>query len=110
MTPYMAQSAAMAFEDAAVLSRCLHGVDRSGVADAFRRFELKRKPRTSQIQLGSRTNTWLRNKTDPDWVYGYDAWTKRAARDHRIEQAHGRRGIGEVIARVESGASRREAA
>ena len=40
MTPYMAQGAAMAFEDAAVLSRCLDGVDRPGVADAFRRFEL----------------------------------------------------------------------
>ena len=75
MTPYMAQGAAMAFEDAAVLSRCLDGVDRSGVADAFRRFESTRKPRTSQVQLGSRTNTWLRNQTNPDWVYGYDAWT-----------------------------------
>jgi 6-hydroxynicotinate 3-monooxygenase len=75
MTPYMAQGAAMAFEDAAVLSRCLDGVDRSGVADAFRRFESTRKPRTSQVQLGSRTNTWLRNETNPDWVYGYDAWT-----------------------------------
>jgi 6-hydroxynicotinate 3-monooxygenase len=75
MTPYMAQGAAMAFEDAAVLSRCLDSVDRSGVADAFRRFESTRKPRTSQVQLGSRTNTWLRNETNPDWVYGYDAWS-----------------------------------
>jgi 6-hydroxynicotinate 3-monooxygenase len=75
MTPYMAQGAAIAFEDAAVLSRCLDGVDRWGLADAFRRFESTRKPRTSQVQLGSRTNTWLRNQTNPDWVYGYDAWT-----------------------------------
>ncbi len=75
MTPYMAQGAAMAFEDAAVLSRCLGGVERSGVAEAFRRFEATRKPRTAQIQLGSRTNTWLRDETNPDWVYGYDAWT-----------------------------------
>lgn len=75
MTPYMAQGAAMAFEDAAILSRCLDGIDRSGVANAFRRFEATRKPRTSQVQLGSRTNTWLRNETNPDWVYGYDAWT-----------------------------------
>jgi 6-hydroxynicotinate 3-monooxygenase len=75
MTPYMAQGAAMAFEDAAVLSRCLDGIDRWGLADAFRRFESTRKPRTSQVQLGSRTNTWLRNQTNPDWVYGYDAWT-----------------------------------
>ncbi|WP_315834190.1 FAD-dependent monooxygenase [Bradyrhizobium prioriisuperbiae] len=74
MTPYMAQGAAMAIEDAAVLSRCLEGVERGGVADAFRRFEATRKPRTSRVQLSSRTNTWLKNPTDPDWVYGYDAW------------------------------------
>ena len=74
MTPYMAQGAAMAIEDAAVLSRCLKGVDRDGVADAFRRFEATRKPRTSRVQLSSRTNTWLKDPTDPDWVYGYDAW------------------------------------
>jgi 6-hydroxynicotinate 3-monooxygenase len=81
MTPYMAQGAAMAIEDAAVLSRCLEGVDRSGVAEAFRRFEATRKPRTSQIQLSSRTNTWLRNATDPDWVYGYDAWSAQLAQE-----------------------------
>ena len=75
MTPYMAQGAAMAIEDAAVLSRCLEGIDRAGVAQALRRFEATRKPRTSRVQLSSRTNTWLRDKTDPDWVYGYDAWT-----------------------------------
>ncbi|VIO68166.1 6-hydroxynicotinate 3-monooxygenase [Bradyrhizobium ivorense] len=75
MTPYMAQGAAMAIEDAAVLSRCLTGVDRDGVSDAFKRFEATRKPRTSRVQASSRTNTWLKNPTDPDWVYGYDAWT-----------------------------------
>lgn len=75
MTPYMAQGAAMAIEDAAVLSRCLANVDRAGVAEAFRRFEATRKPRTSRVQLSSRANTWLKDPTNPDWVYGYDAWT-----------------------------------
>jgi salicylate hydroxylase/6-hydroxynicotinate 3-monooxygenase len=79
MTPYMAQGAAMAIEDAAVLSRCLKDVDRDGVAAAFRRFEATRKPRTSRVQLSSRTNTWLKNRTDPDWVYGYDAWNEPLA-------------------------------
>jgi len=79
MTPYMAQGAAMAIEDAAVLSRCLEGVDRDGVEAGFRRFEATRKPRTSRIQLNSRTNTWLKNRTDPDWVYGYDAWNEPLA-------------------------------
>jgi salicylate hydroxylase/6-hydroxynicotinate 3-monooxygenase len=79
MTPYMAQGAAMAIEDAAVLSRCLKDVDRDGVAAAFRRFEATHKPRTSRVQLSSRTNTWLKNRTDPDWVYGYDAWNEPLA-------------------------------
>ena len=75
MTPYMAQGAAMAMEDAAVLSRCLDGIERDGVAHAFRRFEASRKQRTTRVQQTSRTNTWLKDKTDTDWVYAYDAWT-----------------------------------
>jgi 6-hydroxynicotinate 3-monooxygenase len=75
MTPYMAQGAAMAIEDAAVLSRCLDGVERDGVSDAFRRFEATRKERTSRVQGNSRTNTWLKDPTDASWVYAYDAWT-----------------------------------
>jgi salicylate hydroxylase/6-hydroxynicotinate 3-monooxygenase len=74
MTPYMAQGAAMAIEDAAVLSRCLDGAGRDGVADAFRRFEATRQERTSRVQDTSRKNVWLKQKTDADWVYGYDAW------------------------------------
>ncbi|HZZ47677.1 MAG TPA: FAD-dependent monooxygenase [Pseudonocardia sp.] len=76
MTPYMAQGAAMALEDAVVLARLLADVeDREHIAEAFRRFERTRKDRTSRIQLTSRTNTWLRGPTDVDWVYGYNAWT-----------------------------------
>jgi salicylate hydroxylase/6-hydroxynicotinate 3-monooxygenase len=75
MTPYMAQGAAMAIEDAAVLSRCLDGAAREGVADAFRRFEATRRERTTRVQDTSRRNTWLREKTDTDWVYAYDAWS-----------------------------------
>ncbi|MGE0226857.1 MAG: FAD-dependent monooxygenase [Acetobacteraceae bacterium] len=75
MTPYMAQGAATSIEDAAVLARCLDGVDPDGVAAAFRRYEATRKPRTSEIQATSAQNTWLRGATNADWVYGYDAWT-----------------------------------
>jgi salicylate hydroxylase/6-hydroxynicotinate 3-monooxygenase len=75
MTPYMAQGAAMAIEDAAVLSRCVAGIDRDGIAGALRRFEASRIERTSRIQLSSRTNTWMKDKTDSDWVYAYNAWT-----------------------------------
>ena len=80
MTPYMAQGAAMAIEDAAVLSRAAWwGVDRDGVTDGFRRFEATRKPRTSRVQLSARTNTWLKKPTDPSWVYGFDAWNEPLA-------------------------------
>jgi salicylate hydroxylase/6-hydroxynicotinate 3-monooxygenase len=75
MTPYMAQGAAMAIEDAAVLSRCLDGVARDEIPNAFRRFEASRKDRTARVQQTSRANTWLRERTDTDWVYAYDAWT-----------------------------------
>ena len=75
MMPYMAQGAANALEDAAVLSRCLEGVEPEGVARALRRYEQTRLPRTSRIQLTSRRNEWMSTRTDPDWVYGYDAWS-----------------------------------
>lgn len=75
MPPYMAQGAASAIEDAAVLARCLEGVSADGIEDAFKLYEAVRKPRTAEIQLGSAKNNWMRSETNPDWVYGYDAWT-----------------------------------
>ena len=73
MTPYMASGAAMALEDAAVLARCL--ATAGDIEAAFRAYEATRKPRTSAVQAGSSANTWMRNETNPDWLYGYDAWT-----------------------------------
>ena len=76
MTPYMAQGAATSIEDAAVLARCLTGVDADGIETAFKRFEAHRKPRTSKIQEISSANTWMSGgNDDPSWLYGYDAWT-----------------------------------
>ncbi|HJQ58233.1 MAG TPA: FAD-dependent monooxygenase [Vineibacter sp.] len=75
MTPYMAQGAAMAIEDAAILSRCLNGIEREGIAQALRRYEATRRDRTARVQLTSRENRWGKGATDPDWVYGYNAWT-----------------------------------
>lgn len=74
MTPYMAQGAAMAIEDAAILSRCLAGVGRDGIEAALRRYEATRKARTSKMQFTSRQNVWGKGVTDVDWVYGYNAW------------------------------------
>ena len=68
--PFMAQGAAMAIEDAAVLAACLSG--QSDVADRLQRYETLRRERTARIQNGSRRNAkvfhltgvkaWLRNR------------------------------------------------
>jgi 6-hydroxynicotinate 3-monooxygenase len=72
MTPYMAQGAATALEDAAMILRSLEA---SADADeAFARYEATRIERTSRIQLTSRQNTWGKQAVDPGWVYGYDVW------------------------------------
>jgi 6-hydroxynicotinate 3-monooxygenase len=78
MTPYMAQGAANALEDAAVLSRCLAEID--DVAEAFRCYQATRLERTARVQLTSRQNTWGKQAVDPFWVYGYDAWQTPLAR------------------------------
>jgi 2-polyprenyl-6-methoxyphenol hydroxylase-like FAD-dependent oxidoreductase len=75
MTPYMASGAAMALEDAVVLSRCFAELDGESVEHVFDAYEATRKPRASLVQAGSSANTWMRNATNPDWLYGYDAWT-----------------------------------
>ncbi|MEM9683417.1 MAG: FAD-dependent monooxygenase [Pseudomonadota bacterium] len=75
MTPYMAQGAATAIEDAAVLARCLEGVGPGEIADALRRYERSRKQRTARIQLISRLNDMAKIKAEIESVYSYDAWT-----------------------------------
>ncbi|WP_211307465.1 FAD-dependent monooxygenase [Polynucleobacter rarus] len=72
MVPYMAQGAAMAIEDAAVLTRVLE--QEQDIPVAFKEFEALRKERTSKVQLTSHKNQWMSQRTDSDWVYGYDAW------------------------------------
>lgn len=76
MTPYMAQGAGTAIEDAAILARCLQEVEGDDIPGAFRRYEATRKPRTSRIQAISSANTWMRGgDDDTSWLYGYDAWS-----------------------------------
>jgi salicylate hydroxylase len=91
--PFMAQGAAMAIEDAAVLTRCLAEGDAlapaGALAAALAAYESLRRPRTSRIQAGSRRNAmifhlsgikaWVRNWRAArmrgsmlDWVYRYD--------------------------------------
>jgi 6-hydroxynicotinate 3-monooxygenase len=71
MTPYMASGAAMAIEDAAVLTRCLvHSDDH---AAAFALYQATRMPRVGTVRRISAENSFLRYPTDPGWVFGYEA-------------------------------------
>ena len=71
--PFMAQGAAMAIEDGAVLAACLRGA--SDVPAALGRYESLRKDRTAGIQRGSRRNARLFH------LRGVQAWVRnRAAR------------------------------
>lgn len=68
--PFMAQGAAMAIEDAAVLAGCLSGG--KDISMALARYEDLRRDRTAGVQRGSRRNAtvfhlsgvkaWLRNR------------------------------------------------
>ena len=75
MTQYMAQGAATAMEDAVVLSRCI-AEQPQDLQAAFARFAKARRERTARIQGTSQQNTFMRQPTNPDWVYGYDAWSE----------------------------------
>src|SRR5665213_3389702 len=66
MMPFMAQGAAMALEDAAILARCVEAESR--IADALDRYETARLHRASTMQLVSRENEFLRTGIDADWV------------------------------------------
>ncbi|VVE65317.1 6-hydroxynicotinate 3-monooxygenase [Pandoraea anapnoica] len=75
MKPHMAQGAAMAIEDAAMLTRCLDEVGVGDYSDAFALYEANRAARASEVQRVSHNNTWLRTNEDPAWVFGYDVFT-----------------------------------
>jgi 6-hydroxynicotinate 3-monooxygenase len=76
MKPHMAQGAAMAIEDAAMLVRCLIEVGANSLGRALELYEANRIGRTTRVQQGSQRNTWLRDPSDgnPDWVFGYDVF------------------------------------
>ncbi len=86
--PFMAQGAAMAIEDAAVLAGCLAAAH--SVPAALKRYEDLRRQRTAGVQNGSRRNAkvfhltgikaWLRNRAasraggrTADGLFRYDA-------------------------------------
>lgn len=74
MKPHMGQGAGMAFEDAAVLVRCL--VAEEGDHErAFKLYEATRQERAAKVQQVSNGNTFLKYEEDPTWCFGYNAMT-----------------------------------
>ncbi|CAM4215214.1 6-hydroxynicotinate 3-monooxygenase [Bordetella tumbae] len=74
MKPHMAQGAAMAIEDAAMLTRCFKEVGVHDYQQAFDLYEANRAERASKVQRISHDNTWLRTNEDPAWCFGYDVF------------------------------------
>lgn len=75
MPPFMGQGAAMAFEDAVILTRCLEQLGPDDPPQVFRMFEANRFERASKMQAESRKNQWLQYPMDPGWVLNYDPFT-----------------------------------
>ena len=83
LVPFMAQGAAMAIEDALVLSRCLESHD--SLSNALDGYQRVRTERTARIVLQSRAQTNLYQRLTGDknqqraasvgFVYGFDATT-----------------------------------
>jgi salicylate hydroxylase len=86
MLPFLAQGAAMAIEDAAVLASALTAAP-DDLAAAMRRYERIRGPRTARAQRGARRN---------DTIY-HLAWPASAVRD----LAMGRMGSDNLLARYD---------
>ena len=95
MLPFMAQGAAQAIEDGAVLAACLAKNDGRNISEALRSYEVLRLPRASRVQAASKENKTRFHLPDgPEqrerdarlgnastdwflkaiaWVYGHDA-------------------------------------
>jgi len=85
MLPYMAQGAAQAIEDGAVLAACLR--PDVSVQDALKRYETIRKPRASEIQALARRNAQLFHLCDGP---------EQQARDGRMAAHAGGRDVAAV--------------
>lgn len=105
MLPYLAQGACQSLEDSVVLAECLKRHGNSAVEDALQDYEIRRRPRTTKVQLAARAASifWLENdpeqirardgrmrglsQIDPlgttlwKWLYGYDPLKQAQAKE-----------------------------
>ena len=74
MRPHMAQGAAMAIEDGAVLVRCLIAAGLENWPAAYELYQQARPKRVEKVQGISSENSWMRITPDPTWLFALDAW------------------------------------
>jgi 6-hydroxynicotinate 3-monooxygenase len=86
MKPHMGQGAGMAFEDAAILARCLKA-ESGNLSDAFASYEYTRRERAAKVQRISNQNTFLKYEEDPTWCFGYNAMTAPLLREGTEDNA-----------------------
>jgi salicylate hydroxylase len=79
MYPFMAQGAAQAIEDGAVLAACLAGAGREDPVKTLRRYEELRRPRVTRLQEMSRANKVRFHLPDGPEQEARDAEWARAA-------------------------------
>lgn len=79
MRPHMAQGAAMAIEDGAILVRCLMASGLDNWQYAYELYQKTRQSRVEKVQRISGENTWMRTTPNPDWLFNYDAWNVKLA-------------------------------
>lgn len=89
MLPHQGQGANQTIEDAAALATLLADIHESTIHDAFRRYEVLRRPRTRQVQRASWVNSEILHRPNGpeavsrdislgtlpdylDWIHGYD--------------------------------------
>lgn len=76
MRPHMGQGAAMAIEDAVMLSRCIEELGCEDHRAIFSLYEDLRFDRTTAVHQGSQQNMWMKDsKEDPSWLYRHDVLT-----------------------------------
>jgi salicylate hydroxylase len=77
MLPHMGQGANQAIEDGMALATLLRGASAADVPDVLVRYQVLRRERTAQFQLGSRINGVRLDSEEPvtfglPWVHDYD--------------------------------------
>jgi salicylate hydroxylase len=85
MLPFMAQGAAQAIEDGVTLAACLANRGTKDVADALKRYEVLRLPRTARVQAASANNKTRFHLSDGPEQAARDAEMAKGTTDFSVQ-------------------------